>query len=115
MRPNKTSANAVASAQPNAEALVTDLRELILSARQTVARGVNATLVVLHWQIGRRIHQDILNSKRAEYGEEILQTLSAKWVLEFGRGFAQRNLASMVQFAGAFPAENSERDLATTT
>ena len=115
MKPKKTATNAVAPSQPNAEALVTDLRELILSARQTVARGMNATLVVLHWQIGRRIHQDILNSKRAEYGEEILQTLSAKLGLEFGRGFAQRNLASMVQFAEAFPDENSERDLATTT
>ncbi len=86
-------------------ALVSDLRELIQSARQTVARGVNAALVALYWQVGRRIHQDILNSKRAEYGEEILQTLSAKLVLEFGRGFAQRNLASMVQFAEAFPDE----------
>jgi hypothetical protein len=38
---------------------------------------VNAALVILHWQIGRRIHQDILSSKRGEYGEEIVLALSA--------------------------------------
>ena len=45
-----------------------------------------------------------MKEKRAEYGEEILQTLSAKLTLEFGQGFSQRNLASMVQFAEAFTA-----------
>ena len=33
--------------------LLTEVRELILAARQTVARGVNAALVALHWQIGQ--------------------------------------------------------------
>jgi len=84
-------------------ALLTEVREMILSARQTVARGVNAALVMLYWKIGERIRRDILQEKRADYGEAILQTLSAKLVLEFGRGFSQRNLASMAQFAGAFP------------
>ena len=103
MRPNKASANAVASAQPNSEALVTDLRELILSVRQTVARGVNATLVLLYWKVGQRIRQDILREKRAEYGQEIFSTLSGKLVAEFGRGFSQQNLFRMADFAEAFP------------
>lgn len=102
-KPKRIPSKAVASAQPNPAALATDLRELILSARQTVARGVNAALVLLHWQIGRRIHQDILNSKRAEYGEEIVPTLSAQLTPEFGDGFSKRNLFRMVQFAEAFP------------
>ncbi len=105
MRPNKASANAVASAQPNSEALVTDLRELILSARQTVARGVNAMLVLLYWKVGQRIRQDVLREKRAEYGQEIFSTLSGKLVAEFGRGFSQQNLFRMADFAGAFPDE----------
>jgi len=56
--------------------LLPEVRELILGARQTVAYGVNAALVRLYWQIGRRIRQDILREKRAEYGEEIFSTLS---------------------------------------
>ncbi|MSU49716.1 MAG: DUF1016 domain-containing protein [Opitutus sp.] len=84
-------------------ALLTEVRELILSTRQTVARGVNAALVVLYWKIGERIHRDILQEKRASYGEEILPTLSAKLVPEFGEGFGVRNLARMVGLAEAFP------------
>lgn len=54
------------------------------------ARGLNAALVVLYWQIGQRIRTDILRYQRAEYGEEILPTLSAKLVPEFGQGFSSR-------------------------
>jgi predicted nuclease of restriction endonuclease-like (RecB) superfamily len=84
-------------------AILTEVRELILAARQKVAQAVNAGLTMLYWQIGCRIRQDILKEKRAEYGQEILQALSAKLVSEFGRGFSQRNLASMVRFAHVFP------------
>lgn len=93
------------SARGSSADLLPDLRELILSARQTVARGVNVALVTLYWQIGRRIHQDILKEKRAEYGEEILPTLSAKLIPEFGGGFSRFNLSRMVQFAEVFPEE----------
>jgi hypothetical protein len=43
-----------------------------------VARQVNSALVVLYWRIGQRIREDILKEKRAEYGEQILPTLSAE-------------------------------------
>ena len=39
-------------AKGGAKALLTDVRGLILEARQIVARGVNAALVVLYWNIG---------------------------------------------------------------
>ena len=64
------------------------MRDLILAARQTVARGVNAALVILYWNVGDRIRREILGEKRAEYGAEILPTLSAKLVPEFGEGFS---------------------------
>jgi predicted nuclease of restriction endonuclease-like (RecB) superfamily len=99
------SAKAGKPARGSSTDLLPDLRELILSARQTVARGVNAALVMLYWQIGRRIHQDILKEKRAGYGEEIFPALSAKLTPEFGGGFAEKSLRRMVQFAEIFPDE----------
>src|SRR5438105_3467599 len=102
MKPKQTSGKAITTFQANPPALHSDLRELILSARQTVARGMNAALVVLYWQIGKRIRKEILNEKRAEYGKEILPTLSAKLVPEFGQGFSPRNLARMISLAEAF-------------
>jgi len=58
------------------DALFKDLRELIMEARQEVARQVNSALVLLYWRVGKRIRQDILREKRAGYGEQIIATLS---------------------------------------
>jgi len=88
------------------KALLKDLRELIAEARQDVARQVNSALVLLYWRIGQRIRQDILQEKRAEYGEQIVATLSQQLMKEFGPGFTARNLANMVKFAEVFPDEN---------
>ncbi|HEY9175196.1 MAG TPA: DUF1016 N-terminal domain-containing protein, partial [Verrucomicrobiae bacterium] len=103
MKRTRTPSTALTKSGANSKALLADLRELILTARQTVARGVNAALVTLHWQIGRRIRQDILREKRAEYGRRILSGLSSKLASEFGPGFSERNLAYMVRFAEVFP------------
>jgi predicted nuclease of restriction endonuclease-like (RecB) superfamily len=84
-------------------ALLSEVRELILRTRQTVAQGVNSALVLLYWQIGQRIRTDILKEKRAEYGEQIVSALSAQLTAEFGRGFGKRSLFRMVRFAEVFP------------
>lgn len=83
--------------------LHTEVRELILAAREQVAHAVNAGLTLAYWQVGERIRREVLKEKRAAYGAEILPTLSAKLVPEFGTGFGVRNLARMVSFAEAFP------------
>ena len=98
VRPRATAVSA-SSAKP----LLTDVRTLILEARQRVAQTVNARLTLLCWNIGTRIRKDILHEKRAEYGQAILQSLSAELVAEFGRGYSERNLANMVRFAEVFP------------
>jgi predicted nuclease of restriction endonuclease-like (RecB) superfamily len=87
------------------KALMKDLRDLITEARQDVARQVNSALVLLYWRVGKRIRQDILKEKRAEYGEQILPTLSAELMKDFGPGFTARNLGNMVRFAEVFPDE----------
>ncbi len=85
------------------KALLTDVRELILAAREGVARTVNAGLTLLYWEIGTRIHKNILEEKRAEYGKQIFYALSRKLEAEFGRGFSQANLFHMARFAEVFP------------
>ena len=85
--------------------LLAEVRGLILAAREQVARAVDSGLVTLYWHIGRRVHQDILKEKRAEYGAEIVATLSRQLEAEFGRGFAEKNVRRMVQFAEMFPDE----------
>lgn len=53
-------------------ALLEDLRTLISTARERVARQVNEEMVALYWSVGTRIREDLLKAKRAEYGEQIV-------------------------------------------
>ena len=55
-----------------------------------MARTVNSAMVALYWQIGKRIREDVLHEQRAEYGEQIVATLSGQLTVEYGRGFTRR-------------------------
>ena len=83
--------------------LIGDIRRLIETARHNVAVTVNAGLTILYWQIGSRIRQDILEEKRAEYGKEIVATLSRQLTNDYGNNFNEKNLRRMIQFAEVFP------------
>jgi len=47
----------------------------------------------------------VLGGERAEYGEQIVVTVSRQLVAEYGRGYTDKNLRRMIQFAEAFPEE----------
>lgn len=88
--------------ESRAEPLVNEIRSLVLECRRRVARKVNSELVMLYWEIGQRVRKDVLQGKRAEYGGEIVQTVSALLVQEFGHGFSRRNLFRRIRFAEVF-------------
>jgi hypothetical protein len=85
--------------------LLGDVRQMILAAHQEVARTVDAGLVTLYWHIGQRVRRDILQLKRAEYGERIVSALGRQLSAEFGRGFDEKSLRHMLRFAKAFSEE----------
>ena len=88
---------------PVERTLLSELRQLIEDARTQVARIVDAGLTLLYWQVGHRIHTEVLGEKRADYGAKIVVTVSRELQAEFGRGFEEKNLRRMVQFAEVFP------------
>jgi predicted nuclease of restriction endonuclease-like (RecB) superfamily len=94
------------------ERLVAELRQLISDARRQTATVVNAALTLLYWRVGDRIRRNVLGNERAEYGRQILATLSQELVAEFGRGFDATNLTRMMKFAEAFPNEEIVATLA---
>lgn len=83
--------------------LLKDLRSMIEEAREHVVREIDSSLVIVYWKIGHRLRQDILKEKRAEYGKEIVVTVSRQLSMEFGRGFSRANLFHMVRFAEVYP------------
>lgn len=86
-----------------ADRLLGDIRALIESAREQTARAVNSALVGLYWHIGTRIRQDVLQEKRADYGEKIVSALGRQLTEEYGRGYTEKGLRRMIQFAERFP------------
>ncbi|HMR70798.1 MAG TPA: DUF1016 N-terminal domain-containing protein [Rubrivivax sp.] len=101
--PAKRGAGAAAGRR-GADALLTDLRQLIDQARQAAAVAVSESLPMLYWRIGKRIRDEVLRHRRAGYGEWIVATLSRQLAAEFGCGLEEKNLRRMVPFAEAFPA-----------
>lgn len=87
----------------NEKLLVADLRQLIDESRSRVASAVNAELTNLYWQIGSRLRTEVLNNERAEYGKEIVVSVSQQLTTYYGRGFSRPNLFHMIRFAEVFP------------
>lgn len=82
-----------------ANVLLQQIRKLILSARQTVARNVDTIQVLTCFEIGRLLVEDEQQGeKRAEYGKNTLKDVSEKLTQEFGRGFSLTNLKLMRKF-----------------
>jgi predicted nuclease of restriction endonuclease-like (RecB) superfamily len=89
----------------NINNLFSEIRQLIEEARQTVAVTVNAATTILYWNIGRLINNEILENKRAEYGKEVVKTLSKELTQEFGKGWSVQQLRHFLRFAETFPDE----------
>lgn len=82
--------------------LLTDVCQLIEQARARVASTANSAQTLLYWQVGDRIRREVLRDTRADYGEQIVSTLSTQLVQAYGQGFGLRSLRRMVQFSDAF-------------
>jgi len=87
------------------QALFNELSQLIEQSQLQVVVQVNSALTMLFWHIGGRINQNILQNKRADYGKQIVVTLSRQLTEKYGRNFEEKNLRRMLQFAEQFSDE----------
>ena len=94
-------------------ALLTDLRELIQSARQRIATVANSTTTLLYWHLGRRLLAESLQDERAPYGKRILATVSRELTVEFGQAFSLRSLYRAIQFCQGFTNQDIVSTLST--
>lgn len=83
--------------------LLAEIRQIIVRAREQTYQAVDAALVLTNWHVGDRIRREVLKEKRAAYGKKIVSALGRQLEKEFGRGYAEKSLRRMVQFAEVFP------------
>ena len=93
--------------ESNYENILEELISIVEKTKTQVAIQANSSLTIMFWQIGKRIQSDILENNRAEYGKQIVVSLSRELTLNFGGSFKEKNVRRMIQFYEKFPnAEN---------
>lgn len=91
---------------------ITEIKNILSQARQRAYTAINSAMVEAYWLIGRRIVEEEQNGEnRAEYGKEVLQTLSIALTNEFGKGYSYRTLREIRQFYLTFPEIEKWRTL----
>ena len=94
--------------------LINDLRQIIDSARSHVAATANYEVTMMNWNIGNRINRDVLNYERAEYGKQIVAQVARQLQEEYGtKGFDEKSIRRMMQFARLMPDSQIVAQLAT--
>jgi predicted nuclease of restriction endonuclease-like (RecB) superfamily len=94
--------SALASARHVAP-LVERVAAILEEARSGVVRTVNSTMVLAYWHVGREVVEFVQRgAKRAEYGEQVLEVLSARLQERVGRGYSVRNLRYFRSFYQAY-------------
>ncbi|MBQ6208622.1 MAG: DUF1016 family protein [Prevotella sp.] len=85
--------------------LFNDVCDIIDNVRVRVATYVNTEVCMTNWSIGKRIKEDVLFNKRAEYGKQVLKRLSVKLIAKYGNGWGYEKLKHCVRSAYLFSEE----------
>lgn len=64
--------------------------------------GYDAALVIseasmMNWNVGKRIKEDVLLNKRADYGEHVLKRLAQRLKAKYGSGWGYQKLQHCVR------------------
>ena len=84
-------------------ALFNDSCHIIDDAQKAAYYSVNVALIKRNWLLGMRINNDILDNKRADYGEAIISYLSKVLSVKYGKGYSKTNLYNYVSFYQTYP------------
>lgn len=83
--------------------LLDEIKTLIDQAKIRSVAMINHELVLLNWNIGKRIKTEIIQKERSDYGDQIVATVSQQLTHDFGRGFSPSALFRMIAFYDEFP------------
>ena len=89
--------------QTSEQILLSDLSQLIEQSKNFVIVQANSVMTMLFWNVGKRINEDILQNKRADYGKQVVATVSAQLENAYGKSFTLKNIRRMMKFAEQFP------------
>lgn len=97
---------------PGYDRLVQQIGNTFEDGRRRAAQAVNSHLTQTYWQIGHDIVEfEQQGNRRAEYGKELLKSLSRDLKTRYGRGFSRSNLIYMRLLYLNYPISQTPSDL----
>ena len=84
------------------ESVFSDISTMIYTAKNEVMMRVNTSVISLYWNIGKKLSDEVLQGKKAEYGKNIIGDLSERLTAEYGKGFEKSSVFKMVKFYQEF-------------
>lgn len=83
--------------------LLEEISDLIKKAKHKAQAAINSELVFLYWNIGKIIKSGLMGNPKGGYGKFVVERLSEKLILEFGKGYSRASLFRMIRFYDVFP------------
>jgi len=84
------------STRNNYNKLIEKISELVAKSRIELARIINTKIVYTYWNIGKYIVEyEQKGKERADYGSELMKSISRELSARLGKGFSQRNIRDM--------------------
>ena len=82
--------------------LYADVCHIIDNMRTRVAVYVNSEVCHTNWLVGKRIKEDVLYNKRADYGKQVIRNLSLRLTERYGKGWSEKTLRHCLRAAETF-------------
>lgn len=90
------------------EIIISEIREILITARDNVSKAINNELLVAYWNIGKIIiGYEQEGDEKAKYGQSILKILSKELTTELGKGFSVSNMQYMRRFFITYPKQQT--------
>lgn len=90
------------------QSVITDIKAIILNAKERAIRSVDHERTMMYWQIGQRIFEEEQQGKdRADYGNYLTKFVAEQLEPEYGSGFSKRQVELFRQFYRTFPIANT--------
>ncbi|MCE7057309.1 DUF1016 N-terminal domain-containing protein [Algoriphagus sp. AGSA1] len=70
--------------------LIDRIKEIVETGRAHIAQTINSTITASYWNVGKVIMEEVLDNKRAVYGEEVIKKLSQQLTQEYGKGWSTK-------------------------
>lgn len=100
---DRKSPQTTSNIQEIAFVLFSKIRQLIDAAKQRAAVAINSEITLLYWQVGEHIQTEILQGQRAQYGKQIIVSLSKLLTQVYGKGWGEKQLRHCLRLAQTFP------------